>query len=458
MYVARYGDGSEQYSQVLLRFPVVLFEPFDKPQRWLHCLRSAVEHLLTAPDVDFAFRIGLRGRRLERALLLIVPTLREDELSALTAPFLQSNRIADNSVDFCLTRHEYDELLQAFPPCRAGVRNETYRLGEQEVVCDFQIGRSLAEFLSLALQRDWDFAVQINAHRFQPSPDDLRAIRKNLIRLETESGVPKTVLELQRQIVARLATSRFLIDQFLGTGTAVARDSLLQRLTGCFATDYGRLGFNEPPLLTDADATLEAPITTGFHCCLFDETSPMQRAAMAADPAALNAYLTWHPPESWNPEVLANAVLESESDADLLRRIEGRLKRIESSLEAQSMQTDACDQLRKACHILRADPPFALVKARQILEEIIQRVYREQKKTEQVKPLFNMIEELIEAGTVFPRNISSYLHTVRVLGNLVVHSAPGVAPTPLSDQDLELSLLMTLNIVEWYLLQYVPAR
>jgi hypothetical protein len=94
------------------------------------------------------------------------------------------------------------------------------------------------------------------------------------------------------------------------------------------------------------------------------------------------------------------------------------------------------------------------VKTRQILEEIVQRIYCDFKKSPTVKPLFNMIEEITAAGTVVPRNIASYLHTVRVLGNLVVHSNPTAPPAALSEADRELSLLMTLLIVEWYLLEY----
>jgi hypothetical protein len=457
MYLARYGEGCEQFSQLLLRFPVVLFEPADKPRRWLLGLRHAAEQLLAAPDVDFAFRIGVAGRRLQRALLLIAPSDREDELPGLAAAFLHANRVEDNSVDFCLSRDEHDGTLQAFPGRRAWVRNDSYPLGEQELACDFQVAPALEELLGLALQRDLDFAVQVNARRFHPAPEDLRAARKNLVRLEADRSVPPAVLDLQRRIVNRLAAARFVTDQFVGAGTAAARDLVLRRLGERFTADYGHLGFGAAPFEVGADTDLDAPLTTGFHSSLFDDVSPVARAGMAVEAAPLQEYLTWHPPETWDPGALANAVREPDAEPDFLRRMEARLKRIEGVWQTRRLTSDACEEFRKALHIHRADPLFALVKARQILEEIIKRVYQEQKATRQVKPLFNMIEELIQAGTVFPRPIASYLHTVRVLGNLVVHSGPDDAPAPLSEGDLELSLLMTLHIVEWYLLQYARA-
>ena len=109
--------------------------------------------------------------------------------------------------------------------------------------------------------------------------------------------------------------------------------------------------------------------------------------------------------------------------------------------------------------ISRADPPFALVKTRQILEGIVQRVYRDRKTGQPVKPLYNMIDELLNDGRVFPRRIASYLHTLRVLGNLVAHGGTAKVEgsadnSSLSETDVELTLLMTLNLVEWYLFEY----
>jgi hypothetical protein len=88
----------------------------------------------------------------------------------------------------------------------------------------------------------------------------------------------------------------------------------------------------------------------------------------------------------------------------------------------------------------------------------VQRVYRDRKEGQPVKPLFNMIDELLDDGRIFPRRIASYLHTLRVLGNLVAHGGPGKVDdsSSLSESDVELTLLMTLNLVEWYLSEYAP--
>ena len=136
--------------------------------------------------------------------------------------------------------------------------------------------------------------------------------------------------------------------------------------------------------------------------------------------------------------------------ADYLARIDQRLDALERALSGRGSPAEEGVLLRKAVAIARADAPFALAKARQVVERIVERVYLERRPGQPIKPLFNMIEDLTADGAVFPKPIASYLHTVRVVGNIAVHG-DGTGGAPLSDSDVELSLLMTLNLVEWYL-------
>lgn len=105
--------------------------------------------------------------------------------------------------------------------------------------------------------------------------------------------------------------------------------------------------------------------------------------------------------------------------------------------------------------ISRSDPPFALAKARQIVEGVVQALYLE-RRPGRPKPLLDMIEDLRGSDPTIPRKITSYLQTLRVLGNLSVHARPG-DHGPASAADVELGLLMTLQSVEWYLLEYAGA-
>src|SRR5436190_123587 len=120
--------------------------------------------------------------------------------------------------------------------------------------------------------------------------------------------------------------------------------------------------------------------------------------------------------------------------------------------------------LRAAMHPARfADvAPLALVKARQILEKIMRRLYRRHRPTLPQKALlFEMIRDLTGQANrpaVLPRRIGHYLETIRVLGNLEVHAdsaqGQGASASALSQDDVELSLLMMVNVIEWYLLEH----
>jgi hypothetical protein len=57
-----------------------------------------------------------------------------------------------------------------------------------------------------------------------------------------------------------------------------------------------------------------------------------------------------------------------------------------------------------------------------------------------------------KASSIFPRAIKTYLHTVRILGNIVIHKT-GDELKPI---DIEITLLALLQIVAWYVLEYQP--
>jgi hypothetical protein len=146
-----------------------------------------------------------------------------------------------------------------------------------------------------------------------------------------------------------------------------------------------------------------------------------------------------------------------------LIRIEHRLRRIEQELVRRGRTGSECDDLRKAMEISRHDPAFALVKARQILEKLVRRLYRQHRPNGPDKPLlFDMIRDLAghaNRAAVLPRHIANYLDTIRVLGNLEAHKdADGASSAAVSESDVELSLLMTLNILEWYLLEDMDSQ
>jgi hypothetical protein len=460
MYTARYSDGQTAIVQASLDFGIVVYDSVDDPKGWTVGYRKAMDALISTPGIDFAFRISVAEKRLKRELFIMTSEARRDELPALAGGFLKLNALVDESVRLCLDQNQHDELTGSFPKLHCWVRNSAYPYNDCQLICDFRLFPILEQLFDVALQRDWELSVQFNVRRYRPTAEDSRALRKNLLRLDSESGLPGRVTDLQRRLVGNIDAAQFLVDQFVGFGNVQSRDALSEQITEEFAAKFGRFGF-PCTFLEDSTAGVDELLVTGFHSSLVEESSPVEIAAAAATPDDIAQLLYWQPLESRAGQSLANTHVGYEHDRDFLKRIELKLGDLERALQTRNLEMAECSEFKKALSISRADPPFALVKTRQILEGIVQRVYRDQKPGQRDKPLFNMIDELLEDGRVFPRKIASYLHTLRVLGNLVAHGSIAKGESvnsSLSETDVELTLLMTLNLVEWYLSEYPPAE
>jgi hypothetical protein len=457
MYTARYSDGQTAIVQTALRFETVVFDSVEDASSWAANYRKAIEALISAPGVDFAFRISLIEKCLKRELFITTSEAREEHLQALAGRFLRLNALVDESVKLCLDQNQHDVLAGSFPKLNCWVRNATYPYNDCQLISDFRLFPLLERLFDVALQRDWDVAVQFNVRRYQPTAEDARSLRKNLAHIDSESGLPRRLTDLQRRVVEKIDQARFLIDQFVGFGNAQAKETLSEQISEEFTAKFGRFGF-PCALLDDSNSVgVDEQLSTGFHSSLFLESTPMDTAADAAAPDEIEQLLRWQPLESWAGQLLSNTHIGYQRD--FLKRIELKLGDLERALQTRNLAMEECSEFKKALSISRADPPFALVKTRQILEGIVQRVYRDRKREQPGKPLYNMIDELLEDGHVFPRRIASYLHTLRVLGNLVAHGGSAkiegsAANGSLSETDVELTLLMTLNLVEWYLFDY----
>lgn len=458
MYTARYSDGQAAIVQTALSFGVVVLDSVDDSNSWTANYRQVIDALVSTPEVDFSFRISLSDNCLKRELFITSSEERKEHLQSLAGRFLRLNALVDESVKLCVDQNQHDEIAGGFPKLHCWLRNAAYPHNDCQLICDFRLFPLLERLFDVALQRGWDVAAQFNVRRYQPTAEDTRSLRKNLARLEAEN-LPQRLTDLQRNFIGRLDQARFLIDQFVGFGNAQAKDTLSEQIAEEFTAKFGRFGF--PCALFEDSGSLDEQLSMGFHSSLFRESTSMDKAADAAAPDEIEQLLCWQPLES-SAALLSNTHLGYERDRDFLKRIELKLGDLERAVQTQNLATAECSEFKKALGISRADPPFALVKTRQILEGIVQRVYSDRKRGTPGKPLFNMIDELLEDGRVFPRRIASYLHTLRVLGNLVAHGAPakgeGAANNTLSETDVELTLLMTLNLVEWYLFEYPLAE
>jgi tetratricopeptide (TPR) repeat protein len=140
---------------------------------------------------------------------------------------------------------------------------------------------------------------------------------------------------------------------------------------------------------------------------------------------------------------------------DFFSVIEQRLAALESRLEALA-DRDVTREVKRALEIARVDQPFALAKARYVLELIVRDIYRRELPEAKPKPLFNMIEALVERQGLFSRKIATDINYLRINGNLIVHAQD--EPVEITERQVEVIVLVTINLVEWYLTGYLPQR
>jgi len=138
---------------------------------------------------------------------------------------------------------------------------------------------------------------------------------------------------------------------------------------------------------------------------------------------------------------------------DFLSQIEQRLAALEARL-SQLADRGLIGQVQRAIEIARVDQPFALVKARFLLEKVVGDIYRRELPEEKPKPLFDMIGALCEQKAVFSKRVTADLDYIRIKGNLILH--PSEEPPDASEREVEIILLLTINLVEWYLTGYLP--
>lgn len=137
---------------------------------------------------------------------------------------------------------------------------------------------------------------------------------------------------------------------------------------------------------------------------------------------------------------------------DFLALIEQRLGALEARLESIA-DRQLTAEVKRTIEIARVDPPFALAKARFVLELMVRDIYRRERPDGKPKPLFNMIEDLSAEQGLFGAKIATDINYIRINGNLIVHAQD--EPVAITDRQVEVILLVTINLVDWYLTDYL---
>ena len=140
---------------------------------------------------------------------------------------------------------------------------------------------------------------------------------------------------------------------------------------------------------------------------------------------------------------------------NFIQLVEQRLSALEERL-TQLADQRLTEEVKKTLSIARVDLPFSLAKARYVLELVIRDIYQRELPQEKPKPLFNMIEALCQVEGLFTKKLATDVNYIRINGNLIVHVQEETVE--IQERDVEVLILVILNLVEWYLVRYIPEK
>jgi hypothetical protein len=130
-------------------------------------------------------------------------------------------------------------------------------------------------------------------------------------------------------------------------------------------------------------------------------------------------------------------------------QFESLLKRLEKlSAEAEELR----ESFRQSVLIAGTDPEMSLTRARKALEYVVRDVYQSAfAEPPGTRPLENLLQRLVKEER-FPKRLAAYANAVRELGNVGTHGfGEGVTA-----RDVYQGLVQFLPILEWYLRQKGP--
>ena len=295
MYLARYRNGPTAILQAAFRIEAKLSRLPDFEDGWRERFVRLAGEVVGAGKFDIALRVALREKVLERVLACTADEADQVALERLGRSLEELNGVVPDCVQFCENRKTHDEMLGWFPPARAWNSSHPYPCRDFLLAQNFRLFSALDRLLAAAVQGRWRFAWQANLRRFRLSPEDERAIRKNLVRVEG-AGLPPKVRDYQREIVAGLGDVRFLIDEFVGCDEGEARQALTKVLEERFRDTVGQNGFASAPLVWDGGEQMEELLFSGLHSSLLAKPEPLAKASAGVGEDFAKTLLRWKPP------------------------------------------------------------------------------------------------------------------------------------------------------------------
>ncbi len=153
----------------------------------------------------------------------------------------------------------------------------------------------------------------------------------------------------------------------------------------------------------------------------------------------------------------ALARVSGAAQAGFEREIGQRLADLEVRLHAV-VYSGSMAEVARDITVTGADLPGAPARTRYLLEVIVRDLYRREHPTAGLKSLLDMIQDLCAGpGPLGPR-IAADLDYIQRNGDLIDQAQDGPVDTSERHRQAEVIVLMSINLAEWYLTDYLPGR
>lgn len=451
MYITNYESPDCVLNQVIINYPkIVIYD--DKDKQFFINDDNIINYLSTIENASFSLRFSLNEKKLIKTLIILTFNQSTDSIATILSPFVKQNLFMNNSIIFPNSAEEHDIIINDYPKFIYKNDPHSYIFNNSFFLTDFKLYKVFDKILIESINNNIRLDYQINISHKKLSSDSIRDLKKNIIRINEESDIPEKIKDIESYIINKIISSDIIFEEFLSTDTIDNSRHLNALLAKIYKDDNNNEFFDAPDFsFTDSDNYSEM-ITLGLNSGFNNQNNSIYKEYYFENKNNLFSFFFKGKEYASLLNTLNNVELYKNSEKEYsLKEIEKKLTILENKIDSISEKI-YCDELKKAISIAKVDPPFSLAKSRNILETIILDIYRKKIDEKKSKPLFNMIEELLTIKDLFPKAISVYLNTIRIMGNLIVHAQDDKAT--ISEYDIEIILLMTMNLVEWYVLNF----
>lgn len=262
---------------------------FESTLRTVLSLGVSVHKL--ALSVRIQFDPG--SRCLDRFLLLVAPLAEEKALRRFTAAFSRLE-LAGGRVEFPSNARHFQELWGTFPRWRTRASVPAQGNGSPWFLPDHSILPGLERLILLAQSLGVSFSYQSNLWPFTPESDFIRKCSRNLLKIENLTGVPESLVAMQRRIEQRVRQASYVAEEYVGVPDQAAAKSLSDCLDEMFEETHRELKF-PPAEFWFAESGFDDWIESGFHTSTIEGISIPDSWIDACTPDRVSKTVLWSP-------------------------------------------------------------------------------------------------------------------------------------------------------------------